>query len=235
MRLLVLAGGFGTRLSSVLGSTAKALAPIGEKPFLRIQLEHWISQGMTQFSFLLHHQADQIISFLDSEKTGVLQSCDVDYVIEAAPLDTGGAVANAVRELRLQGDFLLVNADTWLSTGITEVSERKSPSIAVVRAPMGKRYGQVRFNQKFQVTSFTEKGENVTVGWINAGLFKLNTSLFSDWDGVPFSLEHKVLTELANTRVLRAVPLETNFIDIGIPSDYTRFCCWISNDRKLPL
>jgi D-glycero-alpha-D-manno-heptose 1-phosphate guanylyltransferase len=235
MRLLVLAGGFGTRLSSVLGSNAKALAPIGEKPFLRIQLEHWISQGITQFSFLLHHQADQIISFLDSEKTGVLKSCDIDYVIEATPLDTGGAVANAAKELRLQGDFLLVNADTWLSTGIKEVSERKSPSIAVVRATMGKRYGQVRFNQKFQVTSFTEKGENVTVGWINAGLFKLTASVFSDWDGTSFSLERKVLTELADTRTLRAIPLETNFIDIGIPSDYTRFCRWISNNRKLPL
>ena len=61
MRLLVLAGGFGTRLKTSIGDVPKALAPIGGIPFLQLQLEHWLSQGVQEFNFLLHHQADQII------------------------------------------------------------------------------------------------------------------------------------------------------------------------------
>ena len=63
-RMLVLAGGFGTRLQSVLANVPKALAPIGDTTFLHLQIEHWIAQGLRSFVFLLHHQAEQIITFL---------------------------------------------------------------------------------------------------------------------------------------------------------------------------
>ena len=56
MKMLVLAGGFGTRLQSVLADFPKALAPVGQAPFLRFQLEHWITQGLRSFVFLLHSQ-----------------------------------------------------------------------------------------------------------------------------------------------------------------------------------
>jgi D-glycero-D-manno-heptose 1,7-bisphosphate phosphatase len=60
---VVLAGGFGTRLKTVITDVPKALAPIGDIPFLLLQLEHWLAQGLREFTFLLHHQADQIIAF----------------------------------------------------------------------------------------------------------------------------------------------------------------------------
>jgi NDP-sugar pyrophosphorylase family protein len=60
MRLLVLAGGFGTRLKTAVTDVPKALAHIGDVPFLRLQLEQWHVQGLRKFIFLLHHQADQI-------------------------------------------------------------------------------------------------------------------------------------------------------------------------------
>ena len=64
MRLLVLAGGFGTRLKSVVNNVPKALAPVGSVPFLQLQIEHWYAQGIREFCFLLHHQADKIFTFL---------------------------------------------------------------------------------------------------------------------------------------------------------------------------
>ena len=65
MKLLVLAGGFGTRLQSVVSDVPKAVAPVGNVSFLYLQLEHWIAQGVRSFVFLLHHQADLIIGFFE--------------------------------------------------------------------------------------------------------------------------------------------------------------------------
>ncbi|MBK9446933.1 MAG: NTP transferase domain-containing protein [Betaproteobacteria bacterium] len=196
MRLLVLAGGFGTRLREAVGDQPKALAPIGGVPFLRLQLEHWISQEVREFTFLLYHQADQIISFLQGQQSELLKDCHVDWLVEAVPMDTGGALANAVRELGLNGDFLVTNADTWLGRGMIELMRSMSPAMAVVRLDDVGRYGQVRFNPDFHVTRFEEKSSTSAPGWINAGIFRLEAALFQDWDGQPYSLERSLFVEL---------------------------------------
>jgi len=147
MKLLVLAGGFGTRLQSALAGVPKALAPVGTVPFLRVQIESWIGQGIKSFVFLLHHQADLIIDFLEKERAdpqGLLQACEVSWVIEPSPMGTGGALAYAVGQLGISGEFLVTNADTWLGTGMREVALVGSPTMAVVRVEDAGRYGSVQ-------------------------------------------------------------------------------------------
>lgn len=232
MKLLVLAGGFGTRLQSVLPGTPKALAPVGEAPFLALQLENWAAQGIRSFVFLLHHQADQITGFLDTVKNGLLKDCEVVSLVEPAPMDTGGAVAYAVRELGLDGDFLVTNADTWLGSGIRELTVSRASAMAVIRLDDSSRYGQVQFDDSHRVTAFTEKNALGAPGWINAGLCRLRADMFHNWDGSEFSLERQIFPELVQRGELRAVAIEHYFIDIGIPEDYQRFCRWIEAGRK---
>ena len=235
MKLLVLAGGFGTRLETVVSDVPKALAPVGDIPFLEFQLENWLKQGLREFTFLLHHQADQIVNFLQSQLKGKLKGCQIDWLIEATPLDTGGSIANAVKQLNLKGNFLTANADTWLGGGIQELMQSVSPAIAVVNLADVSRYGQVHFDQLNCVTAFAEKTSLISAGWINAGLCYLSVDLFNDWNGEPFSLERHLFTTLVNNLNLTAVPLQTNFIDIGIPADYQRFCDWVVAGRKTKL
>jgi D-glycero-alpha-D-manno-heptose 1-phosphate guanylyltransferase len=232
MKMLVLAGGFGTRLESVVAEVPKAMAPVGEVPFLYLQIQHWIDQGVRELIFLLHHKADQIINFLEAERSELLKDCKVDWLIEPKPMDTGGAVAYAVQQLRLKGDFLVTNADTWIGVGIHEVARAATPSMAVLSMNDTSRYGQVKFDDQFYITAFSEKNGDIEPGWINAGLCHLNVDLFKNWDGQPFSLERVCLSELARSSALKAVPLQTDFIDIGIPSDYSRFCRWIAEGRQ---
>ncbi len=232
MILLVLAGGFGRRLQSVVADVPKALAPVGKVAFLYIQIEHWIAQGLRSFIFLLHHQADQIISFLEAEKNGLLINCHVSWIIEPAPMDTGGAVAYAVKKLNLTDDFLLTNADTWLGAGVQELLASTTPSLAVVSLRDASRYGQVKFNDEFNVTGFSEKSISNSPGWINAGLSYLEADHFKDWNGLPFSLERISYPDWVVRGTLKAVTLQTDFIDIGIPDDYFRFCHWIASGRK---
>lgn len=235
MRLLVLAGGFGTRLKTAVADVPKALAPVGDVPFLQLQLEHWLAQGLYEFTFLLHHQADQIIAFLNSHQAGILKNCHINWLIEPMPMDTGGAIAHAVREMDLTGDFLMTNADTWLGGGVQELMQAASPTMAVLKLADVSRYGQVHFDRDAHITAFAEKNSRSESGWINVGLCHLNAELFKDWDGKPFSLERKLFAELVQNRSLSAIPLQTDFIDIGVPDDYHRFCRWVEAGCQVPL
>lgn len=232
IRILVLAGGFGTRLKSVVAEVPKALAPIGRVPFLYLQIEHWIAQGLRSYVFLIHHQADQIIRFLEDEAHGLLKDCEVIYLVEPTPMGTGGAVSYAVNQLSLEGWFLLTNADTWLGSGISEIANSPEPSMAVVEQSDASRYGHVQFNKLSDITSFSEKSAVSSSGWINAGLSKLHSDLFKEWDGQPFSLEKVTFPKLIGAGLLKAVPIQDKFIDIGIPDDYFNFCRWIEDRTK---
>lgn len=235
MRLFLLAGGFGTRLKTAIADVPKALAPIGGVPFLQLQIEHWLAQGLRKFTFLLHHQADQIIAFLQALQVGLLKDCQVDWLIEPVPMDTGGALAHTLKTLDLKGNFLTTNADTWLGGGIVEMMQSVAPAMGVVYLADVSRYGQVHFDGTQHVTDFAEKNGQCTAGWINAGLCHLNADLFKNWDGQPFSLERDLFASLVRNRHLTAVPLQTDFIDIGVPADYHRFCRWVATGRQDPL
>lgn len=230
--ILVLAGGFGTRLQSVVSDVPKPLAPVSTVPFLQLLVEKWVEQGAQEFVFLLHHKADIVEAFLSSwSRTGKVRNCVFRTLRETQPLGTGGAVAFAVRHLDMSDSFLVANADTWLSYGVVEVSRVPSPAMAVVRVGNANRYGSIRIRQGM-VLAVEEKKQTVGKQWINAGLYHLSPNLFQEWDGTPFSLERDLLPRLAGAGRLRAVPLEADFIDIGIPDDYFRFCRWHESGRS---
>lgn len=229
--LLVLAGGFGTRLRSAVADVPKPLAPVAGRPYLYYLLESWVSQGVREFIFLLHHQAGLIEDFLQSEATaGLLQGCKVRTVTEAKPMGTGGAVANAVHQLHLKECFLVANADTWLGAGIASLASTPVPAIAVVQVENTERYGRVEIIAN-RIAAFAEKQDSAGPGWINAGMYHLDAALFATWNGEPFSLERDLFPPLAAAGQLHALPLQTEFIDIGIPADYFRFCRWIESQK----
>jgi len=182
-------------------------------------------------TFLLHHQADLIEAFLSSQRReGRLRGCEVRTLIEPRPLGTGGAVAYAVRQFSLTDSFLVTNADTWLGTGIQQLSTTELPAMAIVQVEHAERYGSVRIEQD-KVVAFEEKQNSAAAGWINAGLYHLHADLFRNLDDQPFSLERELFPTLVAAGRLQSVPLKTDFIDIGIPEDYFRFCRWIESEK----
>lgn len=229
--LLVLAGGFGTRLRSAVQDVPKPLAPVMNRPYLHYLIESWMALGVDRFTFLLHHQADLIRAFLLSlQDEGCLEACQITTVTEPQPLGTGGAVAYAVQKLEMTDPFLIANADTWLGHGIEQVAAAEAPAMAIVQVANSERYGTVR-TESSRVVSFEEKQGIAEPGWINAGLYHLQAGYFVAWDGKPFSLERDLFPKLADSGDLSAVPLQTEFIDIGIPEDYFRFCRWIESGK----
>ncbi len=227
MPMLVLAGGFGSRISAVVKDVPKPLAPVAGKPHLFHMIMLWKAQGLRDFIFLLHHKAGLIITFLEELRdTGLLDGCSTKVVVEDVPLGTGGAVANAVSRCDLAGEFLVVNADTWLDRGPLELTKSCGASICVVNMADTRRYGRVELYGG-RIGKFVEKSEGSGPGYVNAGMYKLDAGLFHDWDGRAFSLETDILTSLAVNGQLSAVKVDANFIDMGVPDDYVRFQRWI--------
>ena len=231
MKLLVLAGGYGTRLKSTVEDVPKPLAPVLGVPFLKLQLELWVSQGLNEFIFLLHHQADQIIDFLKSQLSHDYRQCRFDWLVEDHPLGTGGAIANAVRCFSLKNDFLIANADTWLGGGMDQLKIARTPAMAVVKRDNIDRYGRVLINENSFIVKFKEKEKSSRSGWVNAGVSKLSPKLFKSWDGSPFSIEKNLFEDLSNKHILSAIKISCDFMDIGIPEDYIKFCNWIKEGK----
>ena len=233
MKLLVLAGGFGTRLKTIVSDRPKPLAPIGDKPFLFFQIKSWKEQGFRTFIFLLHYQAIQIVEFIThAQRTSLLSDCEVQWIIEEEPLGTGGAVANAIRLLKIEEDFIIVNADTWLESGLKRLAASTSPTIALVNQENVARYGQVIINTDYQVIQFKEKSIHGNSGLISTGCLKLHPKTFSSYFNKAISLETEIIPQIVNQGILSAIELETRFIDIGIPEDYKRFCEWVDRPSQ---
>lgn len=231
--LLVLAGGFGTRLQSIVSDVPKPLAPVCGKPFITYLIDHWMIQGVNDFIFLLHYKSQQIIDILDD------LSCRDDFsnitlrvIVENTPLGTGGAILNAINHFNIVGGFFVANADTWLGSGIKQLANSKISTIAAVNVPDTKRYGLLRFEGN-KITAFEEKLTTKNSGYVNSGLYYLLPEAFSEFKlGSIFSIESEVFPKLVFHRQLEAVRINSRFIDIGIPEDYIKFCKWLEAGKK---
>lgn len=232
--LLVLAGGFGTRLRTLVSDVPKPLAPVNGEPFLHYLVQNWVNQGVTDFIFLLHYEAKKIHkSLLRLYEQNGYKKINFSFVVEENPLGTGGAILNAIKLYDLSNGFLVANADTWIGSGIKELSLLTKPGIAAVNIKDNDRYGALELKNN-AVISFNEKPNFSKPGYVNSGLYYLLPYVFNGFNnGSCFSIEKDIFPKLTKTSDLVAIRLDTEFIDIGVPNDYKRFCEWIENGKKL--
>jgi D-glycero-alpha-D-manno-heptose 1-phosphate guanylyltransferase len=223
---IILAGGLGTRLSEVLPDLPKCLAPVHGRPFLQFQIDALMAQGVTRFVLSLGHLADKV-----EQAVAVLRrpGAQILCVVESAPLGTGGAILHTLRSLGLT-EALVANGDTLLDGSLAEMlvpldlSAGVLARVATVSVPDRSRYGCVLMDADGRVTGFREKGHGGT-GPINAGFYRVHVDAFGPMPAQSaFSFETATLTTLAQRRALAASRIDGTFIDIGVPSEYRRFC-----------
>jgi len=221
---IVLAGGLGTRLRSVIADRPKCLAPIGSRPFLDLQVAQLLDQGVGRVVLSLGFMADQVVEaarlFRDAQR--------VSHVIEPEQLGTGGAVAFALDALGLE-EALVANGDTFLDGDLSAMLaplDRAAGEwfrMALVEVPDRSRFGGVASDAEGWATHFVPKGE-ARPGHINAGLYRLCRAALPAHRAGAYSLESNVLPALVHDRRVRVAPVAGEFTDIGVPDDYRLFC-----------
>lgn len=218
---IVLAGGLGTRLKTVISDLPKSLAPVAGKPFLAYLLDYAKKQGIQKFVFALGYKTELIETFVKTH----LPKGSYSFSVEEEPLGTGGAIFKACRELSDE-EAIVLNADTFFGISYLNLSiihELRKASCTLALKPMKSfdRYGAVDL-EKQVITGFSEKKFHKS-GLINGGVYALSTAAFLQKSFPPaFSFEKDFLEkEYKNGQILGMIS-DAYFIDIGIPEDYER-------------
>ncbi|TXZ88480.1 NTP transferase domain-containing protein [Vibrio cholerae] len=219
---IILAGGLGTRLRSVVADVPKCMAPIGTAPFLRILLNHLVSKGYEHFIFSLGYKAETVISYLADSVNDFSYEC----VIEDELLGTGGAIRYVMDKCNIT-EATVVNGDTLIfgdysSQAIAFEDPNSAVKILAIEVEDRARFGGLSV-ELGKVTAFLEKG-TFGSGFINAGIYNVKRSAFDvlNADVKVFSFETDILPKLVTLNLVETFVADAEFIDIGVPEDYFR-------------
>lgn len=222
MKAIVLAGGMGTRLQSVVKDLPKPMAPIGEKPFLHYLLSYLHEMGVSEVVLSVHYLKEKIQDYFQSNFLGM----HIHYVDEDVPLGTGGAIVHALTPLQNEPAVVVLNGDTFVRLDYRamyaqHMQNQAQLTMALCDVEDTSRYGRVIMNEN-TITGFHEKGERGK-GLINAGVYIVSTQLFAQY-GLPrqFSFEKDFLFPYLNSIRPEGFITADYFIDIGVPHDYER-------------
>lgn len=219
---IVLAGGLGTRLRSVVADKPKCMAPVGDVPFIDYLLRYLLKEGMTHVVLSLGHLSEQVIEYIEANEW----TMKVDFVIEKEPLGTGGAIMNALEELE-EDEFFIMNGDTLFNVDLFDYSnwhQEKGSKLSLALKPMQQfdRYGSVKLDENNKITAFLEK-QYCDDGLINGGIYVANREYLESLH-LPekFSFEKDVLETQVKAGNVYGFESDSYFIDIGVPADYER-------------
>jgi NDP-sugar pyrophosphorylase family protein len=224
-QVVVLAGGYGTRLGRAGAACPKVMQPVAGRPFADILLSLLIAKGFRRFCFCLGHLAEQVVAHLERRWPRLA----LTYHVDDKPLGTSGSLI-AAREL-LDERFLLVMGDTYLDIDYAALLAELSPPALGVMA-VTDQVTDVPPN--VQVSSGRvvryDKATSVGASWVDTGALVLRRSALRLPGDLPAPADVPapadlgvVLTGLIDRRALLAFPVHTPFYDIGTPDRLDRF------------
>jgi mannose-1-phosphate guanylyltransferase len=226
LKVFILCGGEGTRMRPLTLTIPKPMLPVGYKPLLHRTIEWLKAQGFYNFVLGIGYLGEHIIKYFgDGSRFGV----EIKYSSEEHALGTGGALKHA--ENLLGSTFIMLNGDVVFSgLDVNEVlrfhrRNRAQATMVLTRVTDARRFGLVKTNEDGRVVEFEEKPKSVRSGWINAGLYVLENSVFKL---IPphrtISLEERIFPILVEEGRFFAYKHKGYWADLGIPSDYEKVC-----------
>lgn len=216
--VIVLAGGLGTRLRSVVSDRPKVLAEVGGRPFLDMLVNHLTDAGAPKIILSVGHLKDQI-------KDRYVER-GVFFAEEESPLGTGGGLKNAERFLE-RDNVLVVNGDSWITGGVDLASfstfhyERQALVTMLLAHPRtDKDYGAVIMDADNKISHFNEKEDHPREHFMSAGIYMMDKKrAFSLMPSGPFSLETDFFPKLVG-KAFYGFPTDGEVVDIGTPERY---------------
>jgi len=216
MEAILLAGGKGTRLQSVVSDVPKVLAPVGGKPFLDYLLTWLEKNGVKNTIISIGYKGDLIKNHYGAN----FGTLNIEYCEEESPLGTGGAMKKALSLCQVE-NICVLNGDSFFAADLAtllsgHISAKADVTLTVKEMHDYDRYGTVELDNG-KVT-FREKQHTVR-GFVNCGVYILRRDIFHKFD-MPdiFSFENDFLCK--DGLNIHAIPFDASFIDIGVAEDY---------------
>lgn len=219
---VVLAGGMGTRLRSVVADRPKVLAPVAGRPFLAYLLDQVADAGIQRVVLSTGHLAEQFAEVIGDRYRNI----QITYAHEEQPLGTGGAIRFACG-FTTADQLLVMNGDSYCDADLSSyigwhVDGGNDVSLMLAKVSDTSRYGTVEMDAGGRITAFVEKRPDSIAGRINAGVYLFRRAMLEQFPVGPSSMERDVFPVWLREGSMMGWATEAEFIDIGIPSDYER-------------
>lgn len=230
MEAIILAGGFGTRLSKVVSDVPKPMAPINERPFLEYLLDDLNDKGITRIILAVGYKKEIIKNHFQERYKDI----EIIYSDEDTPLGTGGAIKKALTMSKIE-DIFIVNGDTFFDVDLKEMykfhkENNSNLTLAIKEMERFDRYGSLVLEGN-KIIKFEEK-KYIEKGYINGGIYLLKRTILDDKKEEKFSFEKDILENKELKVEKYGYKSEGYFIDIGIPEDYYKFIKNIIKENK---
>ena len=225
MKAIVLVGGEGTRLRPLTYTTPKQLLPVAGVAMLERVVAHLAKHGVDEVILSMGYKPD---AFLAAYPNNVCAGVPVRYVVEAEPLDTGGAIAYAADEAGIAERFVVVNGDVLTDIDFTalvngHVARGAVGTIGLIPVDDPSRFGVVATDVDGRVTAFIEKPAPGTAptNLINAGIYVFEPAALDNIErGRRVSVEREVFPAMVDNGTLYASACDGYWIDTGNPVAY---------------
>lgn len=222
MQVVVLAGGFGTRLRPWTYEIPKPILPMLDKTLLEHVVEVVPSDKVDEVVVAGGYKVDDIEAYFKEADV----SYDVRIVRETEPLGTGGALGNC-RDV-VSGQFVCLNGDIVSSLDMQvglDLHQKNGGigTLALWEVEDPTRFGIVGLDDEQRITQFKEKPapEEVFSNLINAGSYLFKDDIFDYIPSGRSSLEREVFPVLAEERKLNGFSFDGYFIDAGTPKSWS--------------
>ena len=154
---IILAGGFGTRLQSVVSDRPKALVEVSGRPFIEYQLEWLMQQGIRNVTLAVHYMAEQLQVFTEQWDN---KNINLSAVYEQEPLGTGGGMLSAAKNM--DEIFLVLNGDTFIEVELEKlynfhISNNSMWTLSLFKAEMNERYMGMEVDQNGRIISINNR------------------------------------------------------------------------------
>ena len=200
MKIVILCGGYGTRLSEETIIKPKPMVKIGNKPILEHIMNIYKYYGYNQFILALGYKSEYIKKYFKNKKNK-----NINLVYTGKDTKTGGRLLRLKKYLKNEKKFMLTYGDGVSNINIKKAikfhnNHGKIATVTAVRPPV--RFGELQLI-KTKVKSFKEKPQ-VSQGWINGGFFIFNNKIFDFIKGDQTMLEKEPLERLTKANQLMA-------------------------------
>ena len=219
MEVIILAGGFGTRLREEIKDIPKPMAPIQGRPFLDYLLTQISTYQVSKVILCTGYKHEIIENYFGK----FFNNIPICYSVEKEPLGNGGAVKQAL-SLISADSCLIINGDTFFNIDLAalwqyHIKKSSDFTIALKQLTNFNRYGTIQ-RQEDRIIAFEEKRLCKT-GEINGGIYVIRKDIFNKYSlKKTFSLEKDFLEKYVNELVVCGKVFNDYFIDIGVPTDY---------------
>lgn len=229
MKVVIIAGGKGTRIASVNSEIPKAMIPVCGKPIIEHEVELCKRYGFTDFLFIIGHMGEQISSYFgDGGKWGV----SIEYFQETQPLGTAGALGYLKN--RLTEDFFVLYGDTIVDfdmLAMLRFHQEKQAAATLFLHPNDHPYDSdiVELDGEGRVVKFANKPHPdgfVSKNVVNAALFIFSPSILEQIEvGVKSHIEKNVLPRCLEAGMALYGYVSFEYIkDMGTPDRYEAVC-----------